>query len=159
MNNIFVIQYIFIVILRTTLSDVKNLKIMTQEQIQIFRRNKFQKWLLIASGGFLLISLSTFFFTDNKNDLSVKHDYKDIPLSELLQQANSKYEDKQFDQAIPYLEEASNRGNARAQYSLGHMYENGEGLNKDIDKAKEYYHLAANQGHKKAKAALKKLGG
>lgn len=120
------------------------------------KRNKIQRGLLIASAVFLVISLLAFLNTDK--NAPEKTSFADLPLPELLQQANSNYEKGDFEKSIPYLLEAANRGNARAQYSLGYMYQKGEGVNQDIDKAKEYYQLSAKQGHVKAKSALKKLG-
>lgn len=127
----------------------------TQIDIPI-KRNKIQRWLLIASAVFLIISLVAFLISDKSEPEIVL--YKNLPLTDLLQQANSNYENGDFEKSIPYLLEAANRGNARAQYSLGYMYQKGEGVQKDIDKAKEYYQLSAKQGHVKAKSALKKLG-
>ncbi|MNG52499.1 Sel1 repeat protein [compost metagenome] len=129
----------------------------TQIDIPI-KRNKIQRWLLIASAVFFVISLTAFFISDKSKSEPEIVLYKDLPLTDLLQQANSNYENGDFEKSIPYLLEAANRGNARAQYSLGYMYQKGEGVQKDIDKAKEYYQLSAKQGHVKAKSALKKLG-
>ena len=38
-------------------------------------------------------------------------------------------------------------GNADAQCNLGRCYESGQGVEKDLKKAVQYYKLAANQGH------------
>lgn len=122
----------------------------------LIKRNKLQRWLLIASAAFLVISIIAFLISDKSKPEKVTQ--KDVPLAELIQQANSNYENGNFEKAIPFLEEAANRGNARAQYSLGYMYQNGEGVPRDADRAKEYYQLSAKQGHVKAKSALKKLG-
>ena len=48
------------------------------------------------------------------------------------------------------------QGHANAQYSLGLMYEDGEGVPQDYSNAMEWYLKAANQGHAKAQH---KLGG
>lgn len=123
------------------------------------KRNKFQKWLLIASAIFLVIALISFVFLRGQSSSNNSApDLSTTPLSEILNKANTNYEKGEFKEAIPYLNEAASRGNAKALYSLGYMYENGEGVDKDIDKAKEYYQLSAEKGHKKAKLALKNLG-
>jgi TPR repeat protein len=42
---------------------------------------------------------------------------------------------------------AATQGNLRAQYNLGAMYDNGQGVAKDHAKAMHWYMLAAAQGH------------
>jgi hypothetical protein len=54
------------------------------------------------------------------------------------------------------LEATAQAGNAEAQYKLGNCYLNGEhGLEKDFEKAVEWYTKAAEQGHAEAKAMTK----
>ena len=43
------------------------------------------------------------------------------------------------------------------QYNLGLCYEEGEGVNKDLNKAIMWYSKAAQQGYKDAKKALLRL--
>ena len=47
--------------------------------------------------------------------------------------------------------------NEVAQYNLAFMYENGEGIIKDIDKAIYWYEKSAKQGDQDAQAKLEKL--
>lgn len=49
------------------------------------------------------------------------------------------------------------KGNANAQYRLGLFYETGYGVDKNSNEAINWYRKAAEQGHKEAKAELKKL--
>ncbi len=44
-----------------------------------------------------------------------------------------------------------------AQYSLGMCYEEGLGVDVDLEEARDWYARAAEQGHKAAKKACKKL--
>lgn len=44
------------------------------------------------------------------------------------------------------FEDAANRGNADAQYSLGHMYESGQGIAQNYAAAMKWYRKAADQG-------------
>jgi|GEM_PF-4289085 len=46
------------------------------------------------------------------------------------------------------------QGNPEAQYKVGEMYEQGKGVPKDMDKAKEWFKKAAKQGHRKANYKL-----
>lgn len=121
------------------------------------KRNNFQKYLLIAATIFFTIAVTTlainkYFYTTSTTNLS------DEKLSVLLEKANENYSNGKFESALPYLEEASSRGSSKAQYSLGYMYQNGEGVEKDLDLAKSYFQSAAKQGHLKAKNTLKNMG-
>ena len=55
--------------------------------------------------------------------------------------------------ANPYLK-AAEQGDALAQYNLGAMYRDGEGVEQDYGKAIKWYLEAAWQGHNKAKVNL-----
>ena len=48
----------------------------------------------------------------------------------------------------------ANQGNASAQYNLGVMYYEGEGVRQDYIKARQWYEKAANQGNAKAQYNL-----
>jgi TPR repeat protein len=49
---------------------------------------------------------------------------------------------------------AANQGHAQAQYNLGVMHANGEGVQQDFTKAVKWYRLAADQGDAKAQFNL-----
>ena len=48
---------------------------------------------------------------------------------------------------VQKLREATELGDAEAQYNLGVMYDNGQGVVKDKDEAVNWYRRAAEQGH------------
>ena len=50
-------------------------------------------------------------------------------------------------------------GNSQAQYNLGVMYENGEGAEANIEKAKKWYEKASENGDKEASDVLAELNG
>jgi uncharacterized protein len=52
---------------------------------------------------------------------------------------------------------AAAQGHALAQCNLGDMFENGQGVVKDVAEAVRLYHLAAAQGYEGAAAALDQL--
>jgi localization factor PodJL len=52
--------------------------------------------------------------------------------------------------AVKYLSQAADKGQAVAQYRLGTMYERGQGVAADSAKAIHWYEMAANQGNRKA---------
>lgn len=58
------------------------------------------------------------------------------------------------DQYIEQLRQSAKQGDASAQYNLGSMYANGEGIPKDDREAAKWLHLAAEQGHAQAQADL-----
>ena len=52
--------------------------------------------------------------------------------------------------AVKFLTQAAEKGQAVAQYRLGTLYERGQGVTADAAKAAHWYELAANQGNRKA---------
>jgi localization factor PodJL len=52
--------------------------------------------------------------------------------------------------AVKFLTQAADKGQAVAQYRLGTLYERGQGVPTDAAKAAHFYELAANQGNRKA---------
>ncbi len=68
------------------------------------------------------------------------------------------FEDKYFACSFRLFEYASELGSATATFNLGLMYERGLGVKKSLEKAIKWYKKAANEGEKRAKDKLKKLG-
>lgn len=60
------------------------------------------------------------------------------------------FEKKDYTLAIKIFEDLDSKGNLKASYNLGHMYENGLGVKKDFNKAIEYYEKASKKGLKEA---------
>lgn len=58
---------------------------------------------------------------------------------------------------ISGIKKSADRGNAQAHYNLGLMYRNGDGVEKDLNKAKLHLTAAVKGGVKPALAALKEL--
>ena len=52
--------------------------------------------------------------------------------------------------AVKFLTQAAEKGQAVAQYRLGTLYERGQGVPADSAKAMHWYEMAANQGNRKA---------
>jgi len=53
-------------------------------------------------------------------------------------------------EAVKYLSQAADKGQAVAQYRMGTLYERGQGVAADPVKAMRWYEMAANQGNRKA---------
>ena len=60
--------------------------------------------------------------------------------------------------AAHYFEEAAKAGHADACYMLACMYNDGDGVPVDYEKAIRYLNLAARNGHERAKQTLNALG-
>lgn len=58
---------------------------------------------------------------------------------------------------VQQYREAANQGEAYAQYKLGHCYEFGKGVEKNLVEAKKWYQKAADMGDKIAKEMLEKF--
>ena len=79
-------------------------------------------------------------------------------ISKLSDKRRSKAWAKDPEERIRVLRELSEEeGNEFASFDLGNYYANGELVTKDLDEAAKWYRKAAEQGHKKAKKALKKI--
>ncbi|MCR5723303.1 MAG: tetratricopeptide repeat protein [Lachnospiraceae bacterium] len=67
------------------------------------------------------------------------------------------YEERKFEEAADLWIKAANKGLAEAQHALGLLYENGDGVEKSIDKALKWYNKAAEQGHEEAQKSFNSL--
>lgn len=61
---------------------------------------------------------------------------------------------KDYDKVIKLYKKGAKQGDADAQYNLGYMHENGDGVERDDIIAAEWYEKAAAQGHAKAQNNL-----
>ena len=69
-----------------------------------------------------------------------------------------KYDDaNDYEKAAYWYRNAAEQCHAPAQYNLGYMYENGQGVAKDLYEARKWYEKAAAQGHQQANSALERL--
>ena len=62
-------------------------------------------------------------------------------------------------EAVEWFRRAAGRGQSRALFLLGECYEEGNGVQADLEKAREYYQQAAERGYKSAQEALERLNG
>jgi TPR repeat protein len=75
-------------------------------------------------------------------------------IDELLREAAACQEDERYEQAIPYWEQAANRGSAEAQYYLWRMHTEGWGGLEDFNVGLSFLRKAADQGYGKAELEL-----
>ena len=64
------------------------------------------------------------------------------------------YNEGDWDQALKYLTKAAELGNFHGHYMLGRMYDDGEGVEKDMEKAAYHWEKAAIGGHPYARHNL-----
>ena len=62
-----------------------------------------------------------------------------------------------YNEALRLYRLAADRGDARAQCSLGSMYDFGRGVERSATKARYWYGLAADQGNTHAQDALRQM--
>ena len=62
-----------------------------------------------------------------------------------------------WEKAVRWYTQAAEQGMPRAQYLLGWCFENGKGVEKDLDRALHLYRQAAEQEYKEAVEAVKRL--
>jgi TPR repeat protein len=64
------------------------------------------------------------------------------------------FQAKDYAEAVKLYRKAAEQGNASAQFNLGNMYSNGEGVTPDDTEAVKWYRKAADQGHASAQLNL-----
>jgi len=62
-------------------------------------------------------------------------------------QAHKYFEQGEFEKSFELMLKCAEKGNVEAQYSVGHSYLNGVGVDQDIDSALKWSLSAANEGH------------
>ncbi len=75
----------------------------------------------------------------------------------LYKQAMVFYDGNQFKDALPLLQQAAQKGYVEAQHKLGLIYERGNGVKPDANKAKLWYEQANKQDYAKSKVNLAAL--
>ncbi|GMQ99203.1 MAG: hypothetical protein BMS9Abin18_0019 [Zetaproteobacteria bacterium] len=76
------------------------------------------------------------------------------PASQIYKQAMSLVRKENTTDAATLFQQAAEKGNRRAQYQLGLLYARGDGVQKNLVKAREWLRKAAMQGHPKAQFYL-----
>ena len=71
-----------------------------------------------------------------------------------LQDAAKAVRNKEYDRAYKLVLPLAQQGNPIAQYNLGAMYSNGEGVPQDCKEAIKYFRLSAEQGNADAQMVL-----
>jgi TPR repeat protein len=61
--------------------------------------------------------------------------------------------------AFGFYLKAAEQGDADAQFRLGEMYRNGQGVEKDLKSASEWLRKAASQGNENARRNLAEING
>lgn len=65
--------------------------------------------------------------------------------------------EKDLAKALYWTQRAAEHGDRDGQYNLATLYENGEGVAKNMDEAKRWYLLAAQQKHREAISKCRKF--
>jgi TPR repeat protein len=82
---------------------------------------------------------------------------KVLSIEEILKRANDYYDRKDFVNAVVWYQRAADQGVSKAQYRLGEMCYNGEGVLRNFVQAEKWYRQAAAQGDGLAQYRLGKL--
>lgn len=75
----------------------------------------------------------------------------------IYQRGDRAFQAKDYRRALPDIEEAARRGSPKAQNVLGMMYEDGQGVPRDLGKARAFYEKSAAQAYRAAQFALGSL--
>ena len=68
--------------------------------------------------------------------------------------ADKYYEEGKYEKAIKLYQELAKKDSIKAQYDVGFMYANAQGVEQDYEKAFEWYQKAAEKGHSTAQNNL-----
>jgi TPR repeat protein len=80
---------------------------------------------------------------------------KDAPVTtEALEQATTALDEGDYATALPRLRKLADQGNARAQFKLGKLYDDGQGVAQSDAGALKWYRLSAEQGEADAQDGL-----
>ena len=77
-----------------------------------------------------------------------------ISFADDLEAADEAYEKGDYQTALKIFKPLADKGDTRAQFSLGVMYAQGKGVKKNYTEAVKYYRLAAQQGNAGAQSNL-----
>ena len=69
---------------------------------------------------------------------------------QLYNEGKALYDAKKYDEALPKLKAAADKGHKKAQYRMGRAFDKGNGVQEDNVRAFQWYLKAANQGHAKS---------
>ncbi|MCI5901605.1 MAG: serine/threonine-protein kinase [Blautia sp.] len=124
--------------METLLNELKNNKKKQKEKSEAItrRRTGGKKWLFTGSVAVIVGILVLFSGIIIRENL-----IQNGTVGEKLYQAGK------FEQAKKYLEKSAVKENAQAQFRMGLMYMNGNGVAPDCEKAVEYFEEAASQKH------------
>ncbi|WP_455036801.1 tetratricopeptide repeat protein [Leptotrichia massiliensis] len=86
-------------------------------------------------------------YSEKKKKTDVQEvDYVEENDEEILKKANNLYNNEKFEEAFNLYKKLANKGNSIAQNSLGMMYGQGKGIEKNESKAFEWHLKSAEQG-------------
>lgn len=80
-----------------------------------------------------------------------------LPARADIKAGEKAYHRGDYTTALHEWEQLAKKGNAAAQYNLGLLYANGQGVPKDDAQARQWYEKAALQGHAEAQVSLGSL--
>ncbi|HID81457.1 MAG TPA: sel1 repeat family protein [Chromatiales bacterium] len=111
----------------------------------------------------ILVLLLVFTVFNTNHVFAVDKKLEDKDISEVLKSIDDQmlyaavlYRDGDYAEAAKWYEKAAKQGDSNAQYNLGVMYGNGEGVMQNSKSAAKWFEQAAKQGHSGAQILLGK---
>lgn len=78
----------------------------------------------------------------------------DKPQAPTAEECYVRYSKKQFSEALSPCTQAAEAGDLKAQFTVGEMYADGDGVSKDLDVAFGWYMRAAEKGHARSQQRI-----
>jgi TPR repeat protein len=80
-----------------------------------------------------------------------------VSIADANSKADAAFQQKDYTTAMHWYQMAASQGDAGAEYNIGWLYDNGDGVTQDYDQARQWYLKAGNQGDKDAQNNLGEL--
>ena len=77
---------------------------------------------------------------------------ENMEIFRLVTKGDKLMKEEKYDEALPLLKQAAETGDPAAQYTLGNMYNLGNGMEENLEEAMKWYDMAAKQDNKQFKA-------
>ncbi|MGZ8946312.1 MAG: J domain-containing protein [Methylococcaceae bacterium] len=111
-------------------------------------------WMLWFAGVVGIVCAATIFYAADLKTTTAATALANRDVEETLKKAEHTLNNGQVAKALPLYLQLAKQGNADAQFQVGLIYANGQGIPKDENQAAIWFGKAAKQGHREAQTKL-----
>ena len=121
--------------------------------MKLYKFSKLSKFLSIAIIGSSVLTAGCSLLDNQPEEKPIEDKSKEedslianMDSATVFERCNLYYSSENYTEAFKYCKKSAEEGIAEAQFNLGYMYQNGQGVKQDYFKAFEWYQKAAEQG-------------